>query len=141
MPLFRQEALDHKRRKLHGDVILVQPVGFFIMTSVFFAVTLALVFFLMNGEYKRKETVAGYFAPSNGLSIIRADQGGRLTQVFVNEGDYVEAGAPLFESRVDVETEGGYIGERRLESTDVRLSELQDSFQTQRRGLAVNENA
>jgi len=128
MPLFRQEALDHKRRKLHGDVILVQPVRFFVMTAVFFAVTLALVFFLMNGEYKRKETVAGYFAPSNGLSIIRADQGGRLTQVFVNEGDYVEAGAPLFESRVDVETEGGYIGERRLESTDVRLSELQEQL-------------
>ena len=126
MTLFRKEALDHKRRKLHGEVILVQPVGFFIMTVVFFCVTLGLVGFLLNGEYKRKETVMGYLAPSNGLSIIRADQGGRLTQVFVNEGDIVEVGAPLFESRVDVETEGGYIGERRLESTDVRLSELKE---------------
>jgi len=134
MPLFRQEALDHKRRKLHGDVILVQPVGFFIMTSVFFAVTLALVFFLMNGEYKRKETVAGYFAPSNGLSIIRADQGGRLTQVFVNEGDYVEAGAPLFESRVDVETqlsntETRFSGERK------RLKAQLKNFQRELQGL------
>ena len=130
MPLFRQEALDHKRRKLHGDVILVQPVGFFVMTAVFFTVTMALVYFLMNGEYKRKETVVGYLAPSNGLSIIRADQGGRLTQVFVNEGDKVEAGAPLFESRIDVDTENGRIGERRLESTDVRLSELKEQSAT-----------
>jgi len=74
MTLFRKEALDHKRRKLHGEVILVQPVGFFIMTVVFFCVTLGLVGFLLNGEYKRKETVMGYLAPSNGLSIIRADQ-------------------------------------------------------------------
>jgi len=134
MPLFRKEALDHKRRKLHGDVILVQPVGFFVMTVVFFVVTLGLISFLMSGEYKRKETVVGYFAPSNGLSIIRADQGGRLTQVFVNEGDVVEAGTPLFESRVDVETEGGFIGERRLESTDVRLSELKEQLiNTQKR--------
>ena len=103
MTLFRKEALDYKRRKLHGEVILVQPVGFFIMTFVFFAVTLGLVGFLLNGEYECKETVIGYLAPANGLSIIRADQGGRLTQVFVNEGDVVEAGAPLFESRVDVE--------------------------------------
>ena len=124
MSLFRQEALDHKRRKLHGDVILVQPVRLFVITVVFFVVTMALVFFLMNGEYKRKETVVGYLAPANGLSMIRAEQGGRLTQVFVNEGDVIEAGTPLFESRVDVETEGGFIGERRLESTDVRLSEL-----------------
>ena len=130
MPLFRQEALDHKRRKLHGDVILVQPVRFFVMTAVFFAVTMALVYFLMNGEYKRKETVAGYLTPSNGLSIIRADQGGRLTQVFVNEGDKVDAGAPLFESRIDVDTENGRIGERRIESTDVRLSELKEQSAT-----------
>lgn len=133
MSLFRPEAIDHKRRKLHGEVILVQPVGFFIITAVFFCIVMALVFFLMNGEYKRKETVMGYLTPSNGLSVIRADQGGRLTQVFVNEGDYVDAGAPLFESRVDVDTQDGFIGERRLESTDVRLSELRE----QERGTEV----
>lgn len=126
MSFFRKESLDHKRRKLHGEVILVQPIGFFVITALFFAVTAALVFFLMNGEYKRKETVIGYINPSNGLSVIRADQGGRLTQVFVNEGDFIEAGAPLFESRIDVDTQEGFVGERRLESTDVRLSELRE---------------
>jgi len=45
MSLFRKEALDHKRRKLHGEVILVQPVGFFIMTVVFFCVTLGFMVF------------------------------------------------------------------------------------------------
>lgn len=128
MPLFRQESIDHKRRKLHGEVILVQPVSFFAITAVMFFVVIALVFFLMNGEYKRKETVLGYLAPAGGVSVIRADQGGRLTQVFVNEGDIIESGTPLFESRVDVETEGGYIGERRLESTDLRLSELAEQM-------------
>lgn len=97
MSLFRKESLDYKRRKLHGEVILVQPVGFFVITVIFFAVTAALVFFLMNGEYKRKETVVGFINPSNGLSVIRADQGGRLTQVFVNEGDFIKAGAPHVE--------------------------------------------
>jgi len=91
LSLFRKEALDHKRRKLHGEVILVQPVGFFMMTVVFFTVTLGLVGFLLNGEYKRKETVTGYLATANGLSIIREDQGGGLTQVLVNEGDVIEA--------------------------------------------------
>ena len=28
MFLFKKEALDHKRNKLHGEVILVQLVGF-----------------------------------------------------------------------------------------------------------------
>ncbi len=126
MTLFRQESLDHKRRKLHGEVIFVQPVGFFITTFVFFAVTMTIVAFLMRGEFLRKETVVGYINPSNGLSVIRADQGGRLTQVFANEGDTVEKGQVLFESRIDVGTEGGFIAERRLENTDVRLSELRE---------------
>lgn len=129
MSLFRQEAVDHKRRKLHGEVILVQPVRFFIMTAVFFLVTLLIVGFLARGEYKRKETVTGYLVPTNGLSVIRAEQGGRLTQVFVNEGDEIKAGTPLFESRVDLETASGFIGERRLENTDARLSELQTQIQ------------
>ena len=126
MTLFRPEALEHKRRKLHGEVIIVQPVSFFVLTATFFVLTTFIVAFLASGEYKRKETVVGYIAPERGLSVIRADQGGRLTQVFVSEGDIVPAGTPLFEARVDIETEGGRIGERRLKSTDVRLSELRE---------------
>jgi membrane fusion protein len=126
MTLFRKEVLEHKRRKLHGEVIIVQPVSFFIMTAVFFVLVAVMVGFLANGSYKRKETVIGYIAPERGLSVIRADQGGRLTQVFVSEGDVVPAGTPLFEARVDIETMGGFIGERRLQSTDVRLSELRE---------------
>ncbi|MBL4853216.1 MAG: HlyD family efflux transporter periplasmic adaptor subunit [Robiginitomaculum sp.] len=126
MTLFRPEALEHKRRKLHGEVIIVQPVSFFVLTAVFFVVTAVIVAFLASGEYKRKETVIGYIAPERGLSVIRADQGGRLTQVFVSEGDVVPAGTPLFAARLGMETEGGRVGERRLKSTDVRLSELRE---------------
>ncbi|PHR55331.1 MAG: hypothetical protein COA43_15660 [Robiginitomaculum sp.] len=126
MTLFRPESLEHKRRKLHGEVIIVQPMSFFILTATFFVLTAVIVMFLANGTYQRKETVIGYIAPERGLSVIRADQGGRLTQVFVSVGDIVPAGTPLFEARVDIETEGGRIGERRLISTDVRLSELRE---------------
>ena len=147
MTLFRKEALEHKRRKLHGEVIIVQPVSFFVLTATFFVLTAVMVVFLASGEYKRKETVIGYIAPERGLSVIRADQGGRLTQVFVNEGDVVPAGTPLFEARVDIETEGGRIGERRLKSTDVRLSELREQetniktrFQGEKQRLQEQEN-
>jgi len=144
MTLFRPEALEHKRRKLHGEVIIVQPVGFFVLTAVFFVITAVIVAFLASGEYKRKETVLGFIAPERGLSVIRADQGGRLTQVFVSEGDVVPAGTPLFSARTDMETEGGRVGERRLKSTDVRLSELreqEDGTKSRYRGEAARLKA
>ena len=147
MTLFRPEAFEHKRRKLHGEVIIVQPVSFFVLTATFFVLTAFMVAFLASGEYKRKETVVGYIAPERGLSVIRADQGGRLTQVFVKEGDVVPAGTPLFEARVDIETKGGRIGERRLKSTDVRLSELREQeanintrYQGERERLQAQES-
>lgn len=130
MLLFRQEALDHKRRKLFGEVILVQPLGFFITTAVFFCLTLLAGWFLSSREYVRKETVIGYIAPSSGVTVIHADQGGRLVQMFGAVGMQVEAGTPLFESRVDVDTTDGYVSERQLRSTDVRLSELHEQTQS-----------
>ena len=126
MHLFRKESIEHKRQKLHGEVILVQPVSFFVITAVFFMLTFILLTFLARGEFHRKENVLGYINPSNGMSIIRAEQGGRLTQIYVNEGDEVEIGQILFESRTDISTENGFIAERRLENTDARLFELRE---------------
>jgi len=71
LTLFRQESIDHKRRKLHGEAILVQPVSFFAITAVMFVVVMALVFVLMRGEYKRKDTMPKlltvYLAPAGGV--------------------------------------------------------------------------
>lgn len=75
---FHQEALDHKRRKLFGEVTLIQPLGFFITTAVFFCLTLLAAWFLSSREYIRKEIVIGYIAPSSGVTVIRADRGGWL---------------------------------------------------------------
>jgi len=95
---FRQKSIDHKRRKLHEEVILVQPISFFVVTAVFFFVTIVIVVFLMRGEFLRKESVVGYISPSNEGSVIRADQDGRLAQVLVNEVDEGNTGQGLLKS-------------------------------------------
>jgi len=125
--LFRQESLEAKRRKLHGDVILVQPVSFRVITLLFVFVTAAGAAFAASRDYTRKENVIGYITPESGLTTIRADRGGTLTQVFVSEGDTIAVGDPLFESRLDTETADGFVGARQLQSTDVRLSELRQN--------------
>jgi len=124
MSLFRKEVLAARSRKLHGDVILMQPVSFKVITSVFFVLTSAAVFFAAGQEYTRKETTVGYISPESGLTTIRAAQGGTFTQIFVAEGDIVQVGTPIFESRIDIETRDGFVSERRLASTEIRLDEL-----------------
>ena len=124
MSLFRNEVLAARSRKLHGDVILMQPVSFKVITGVFFLLASAVVYFAGSQEYTRKETTIGYISPESGLTTIRAAQGGTFTQVFVKEGDIVQVGTPIFESRIDIETEDGFVTERRLASTDIRMVEL-----------------
>ena len=133
MSLFRTEVLTARSRKLHGDVILMQPVSFKVITGVFFLLTSAAVFFAGSQEYTRKETTVGYISPETGLTTIRASQGGTFTQIFVKEGDIVQAGAPIFESRIDIETKDGFVSERRLASTEIRLGELRSSQEETRK--------
>lgn len=124
MTLFRKESLDYKRRKLHGEVILVQPVSFYIMTAVLLVVAAVMAGFLSSAEYKRKETVAGYIAPDGGLVSVRAGQGGRLEALYVIAGERVLKGQNLFVSQTDLEGSGGMVAQRRLDSADQRILDL-----------------
>ena len=94
--LFRREALDFNREKSLGDVILVRPFSFSVLTgfAVFFAVLiLAFAFF---AEYTRKTHVVGYLAPDKGLIKIYAPQAGTLIEKKVKEGQTVKQGDTLF---------------------------------------------
>ncbi|MBT7951548.1 MAG: HlyD family efflux transporter periplasmic adaptor subunit [Gammaproteobacteria bacterium] len=93
--MFRREAIEAKRQKLHGDVFLIQPtsflvLGFLILLIVSFAVTL-----LFAGSYARSEGVIGHLVPSNGLVKIQTAQPGTLESIHVRERDLVKAGQKL----------------------------------------------
>ena len=93
--MFRKEAIEAKRQKLHGDVFLVQPLsfqvlGFLILLIISFALTL-----LITGSYARSEGVIGHLVPSNGLVKIQTAQSGTLESIHVRERDIVKAGQKL----------------------------------------------
>lgn len=124
MKLFRKEALENRRRKLYGEVVVAQPVSFSLLTLTLLTITIVIVAFLVTGTYSRKEVVRGYLEPELGLSTVTASRGGQLINVSVAVGDKVNVGTSLFESNVDMETRGGSVGERRLASNEKELEEL-----------------
>lgn len=139
MSLFRPEVFEAQRRKLHGDVILIQPLSLKLIAAMFIIIGATLLTFAATREYTRKETARGYIVPETGTTAVRATRGGILTDVMVVEGQTVKLGDPLFESRLDVETSEGFVSERRLDSVserlfqvDMRESELRNRFQSER---------
>lgn len=129
--LFRKEAIEHQRARLWGDVILVQPVSYFIIAGVFAVVMIAAGLFLTSQNYARKESVQGYLVPDAGVVRVFADQGGVLEKLYLEAGQEIKKGDPIALVKLEqLSTTGESSGEevvasvkRDLEGVDHRLTE------------------
>ncbi len=90
--LYRDEALKYQRVRLWGEVILTQPVSYFVISGVIFLFLLLAGIFLFSQSYARKEAVIGYLVPDSGLSKVFATQGGVIEQMNVDIGQSVKKG-------------------------------------------------
>ena len=57
--LFRPEALDHRRERLDGDIILTRSLPLSVITGLLTVITLGIVGWAVLGHYTRSETVPG----------------------------------------------------------------------------------
>lgn len=105
--LFRQEAVQHQRNRLWGDVILTQPLSTKLVTLAIGSALVMLITFLITGDYTRKERVQGYLVPESGLVEVYPDQRGNATDVLVDSGDAVKAGDTLAKITTDRATDNG----------------------------------
>ncbi len=94
-PLFRQEALDHKRDTWLGDILLARPTSFAWLAGFFIAAALAALAYLVWGEYTKKARVSGYLVPAQGLIKLYAQQAGPIIALNVKEGQRVKKGDVL----------------------------------------------
>ncbi len=125
MQLFRPEALDFQRRRLLGDVMIMQPVRFMVISGVLTAITLAAAVFLYVGTYAQKKPVRGSLVPSAGLITVQAGGDGVVDEVHVEQGASVKRGEALVTIRRDVpDAEGQGTLERLDEQLAAQEAEL-----------------
>ena len=143
--LFRKEAIQHATRRLGGEVVLATPLPTRILTVLVLSTLAAASIFVSTATYARKQTVAGWLAPSGGVVRASTLRGGQIDFLAAQEGQIVEAGAPLARIQLASDLQNGNAGaglmaalgqqavaeqrsadaERaRLESERVRLSTL-----------------
>lgn len=123
--MFRREVLEHRRHRTLGDVVLIHPPSFLVLTCAVALVVLTACVFLAWGSYARKETVAGYLVPDKGLVKLYTPFAGRVAERRVAEGQAVRAGEVLF--IVDA-------GRSSVRAADVE-AEILEEMQAQRRML------
>ncbi len=89
MDLFRKEVLEHKKTSMLGDIILLRPMSFYILTGMAVFFSFCLILLIVFGKYAEKKTVTGFLTPSAGLVKIFSPKPGTVMEVKVKEGELV----------------------------------------------------
>jgi membrane fusion protein len=95
-PLFRKEALDNQQDKLWGEVLVLQPVSYYLLTGLVAVFLVCLITYLIFGTYTRKEKVPGYIVPDRGIVRVFAPREGVYSEIHVAQGQEVQQGDILF---------------------------------------------
>jgi len=93
--IFRRQAVEAQKNKLHGDISLAQPLSIYSVVLALIAIVVVTSIFLYFSNYSRKETVRGYIVPDKGVIKAYASRSGNIEHLHVSEGDIVENGQPL----------------------------------------------
>ncbi len=67
--LFRQEALDQHRQRLHGDVLIIPKLSHTVLISLLIIWLAIVLLWLIFSSYAKKETVNGWLEPPSGSSV------------------------------------------------------------------------
>ena len=94
--LFRAEALDARRPKQYGDIILLPGKSSRLTAMAALALVLCVAAFLVWGSYTRRSTVSGQLYPSEGLIRVTANQPGVVIERRAVDGQVVRRGDVLF---------------------------------------------
>ncbi len=137
--LFRQEVLDRQTERLHGALLLSQPLSHTLLTALFAGLVVAALVFLVRHDYVRKQSVQGVLVPDRGLLELRVPATGSLTGLHVAADAEVEAGTPLFTVRLDHTLAGeGAVTEQLLDETRVQEAALRQQMR-ELEALVANE--
>jgi membrane fusion protein len=126
--LFRQEAIDHQRFRIWGEVSLAVPRSYALVTGFIAFSVLAAALFVATHSYARKEHAVGFLVATEGIARISPPRDGTIIAVHVSEGQQVERGAPLL-TVTDAET--SYRGENIDDAKADRLREQRDRLKDQ----------
>lgn len=100
-PLFRPESLEARRLSWLGQPAVLNNISSTVVAIVSVIMVTAIVLFLVFGQYTRRVSVSGVMLPTEGLTRIASPNTGWVTHQYVEEGDHVERGDPLYEINID----------------------------------------
>lgn len=130
-PLFRRQAVQQVTTPDEGAVVQLNALPFRFFTGFAFFVVVALLGFLLWGQYASTERVQGILVPKGGVIKVHSASPGLVIDIQVEEGAVVTKGQSLF-SIQSPQSIGAF-----ADYTDAVISELEDTIALQHQQLDV----
>ena len=73
-----------------GDVILIRPMSFTLLTTITASITVIIIAFFYWGTYTKRTTAKGQLVPNTGLIRVYSNDLGVLEEKFVNDGQKIK---------------------------------------------------
>lgn len=99
--LFRSKAIASQRPSPMGNVVLIQPLSFSLLTAFAVFTAIAILVFLHLIHYSKRTHVTGVLSPQKGIVKIQSPRTGIVIERKVKEGQFVQTGEVLFVLSVD----------------------------------------
>jgi membrane fusion protein len=136
--LFREEVFIEKK-KLQGEVLLVQPLSFSVLSYLLMGIVGIVFILLFWGSYARTESVLGYLVPTKGFIKIFPDRVGIISKIYVTQGSFVKKGQEIAFIDVTMATSSGKTAEEQsLIFIGNQISSLQQHLLLQEKMVKVN---
>lgn len=123
-PLFRDEVIVNKSRKLHGSILLTQTWSNTALVVFLCVIVGSLLLFFVCFGFARKATVTGIVVPDKGVNRILSPQTGTVSKLNVFEGQEVKIGDPLLIISSERSAESGAVQAAVKESLIARIEKL-----------------
>ncbi|MFA5625871.1 MAG: HlyD family efflux transporter periplasmic adaptor subunit [Thiohalomonadaceae bacterium] len=128
-PLFRRAALEAQKPKSYGDILLVRPMSYRLLSLAAAVCTLALIALFTWGSYTKRSSVTGQLVPTAGLLRIYSSQNGIVAEKLVAEGQAVQAGETLYLISSDRQSTMGSVFASISEQLNVRRESLKHELE------------
>lgn len=101
---FRSEAAEAQRASRLGEIVLIRPVSFALLTATAVCMAAIVILFFVFGGYTRRTTVQGVLTPDSGLVKLYAKQSGIVLRKNVVEGQSVTRDQVLYTISTDLQS-------------------------------------
>ncbi|WP_241612070.1 efflux RND transporter periplasmic adaptor subunit [Rosenbergiella epipactidis] len=124
--LFRKEALYHQRHHWLGKALLLKGIPLWVVvTCTLLFITIAFVA-LIKGDYTRRVNVRGEIFSQQQTVTILAPQQGMIAKHYVEIGQTVKKGVPIYALDISRDTQSGNLSENSKLSIHQQISLTKD---------------